>query len=57
MKEVFKVAEFDAEGVLKILEIVAPCLLNEFSSYLDAVDCIKDLPSGTYQVQKVFVKP
>lgn len=51
MKEVFKIAEFDAEGVLKLVT-----KKGEFLTYGDAVKAIEDLPRGTYQVQKVFVK-
>ena len=48
MKEVFKVAEFDKDGNLRLK-------VQEFENYTDAVNFIKELPSGTYQVQKVFV--
>jgi hypothetical protein len=50
MKEVFKIAEFDTQGRLRLT-------VQEFQSYADAVKGIEQLPSGTYQVQKVFVKP
>jgi hypothetical protein len=49
MKEVFKVAEFDTQGKLRLK-------VQEFPSYSDAVKFIETLPNGTYQVQKVFIK-
>jgi hypothetical protein len=49
MKVVFRVAQFDAEGKLTLLP-------TEFQTYPEAEKSIDDLPSGTYQVQKVFVK-
>lgn len=49
MQEVFKIAEFDTQGNLRLKD-------QEFSSYSDAVKAIEELPNGTYQVQKVFVK-
>lgn len=49
MQEVFKIAEFDTQGNLRLK-------VQEFSSYADAVKAIEELPNGTYQVQKVFVK-
>lgn len=50
MKEVFKIAEFNEEGLLKLLK-------KEFSTYSEAVKFIdEELPAGIYQIQKVFVK-
>lgn len=49
MQEVFKIAEFDTQGNLRLK-------VQEFSSYADTVKAIEELPNGTYQVQKVFVK-
>ena len=49
MQEVFRIAEFDSQGNLKLK-------IQEFATYPDAVKAIESLPSGTYQVQKVFVK-
>lgn len=49
MKEVFKIAEFDSQGGLRLKR-------GEFDTYQDAVKAIESYPVGTYQVQKVFVK-
>ncbi len=52
MKTVFRIAEFDKDGKLTLLE-------KEYESYTMAEEAIvvgKDLPLGTYQIQKVFVK-
>ncbi len=49
MEEVFKIAEFDANGNLKLQE-------QEFVTYTDAVKAMDLLPNGTYQIQKVFIK-
>lgn len=49
MQEVFKVAEFDTQGSLRLKT-------QNFESYSDAVDFITGLTDGTYQVQKVFIK-
>ena len=49
MKEVYKIAEFDPQGNLKLK-------MEEFSSYPDAVAALDEQPSGVYQIQKVFVK-
>lgn len=49
MREVFKIAEMDINGNLSLKSF-------EFESYQDAVRAIEQLPTGTYQVQKVFVK-
>jgi len=49
MKEVFKVAEFDTQGNLRLKSA-------EFATYPEAVAAIEKLPTGTYQVQKVFIK-
>ena len=48
MEELFYVAEFCREG-LKLIGY-------GFNSYGEAVASIDDLPDGTYQIQKVFVK-
>ena len=50
MKTVFRIAEFDVAGKLTLLE-------KEFETYPEAEKGIEELPEGTYQVQKVFVKP
>lgn len=47
-KEVFKIAEFDGQGNLRLL-------IKEYSSYEEAKLIILAMPSGTYQIQKVFV--
>ena len=49
MKEVFRIAEFNKDGNLALKP-------QEFLSYSDAMIEIEKLPSGTYQIQKVFVK-
>ncbi len=49
MKEVFKIAEFDSQGKLRLKT-------QEFTFYADAVRAIEQLPSGTYQAQRVFIK-
>jgi hypothetical protein len=49
MQEVFKIAEFDTQGRLRLKN-------QEFSSYAAAHKAIEDLPDGVYQIQKVFVK-
>ncbi len=49
MKVVFRIAAFDAEGKLTLLE-------KEFETYPEAEKGIEELPTGTYQVQKVFFK-
>ncbi|SFB80081.1 hypothetical protein SAMN05421780_101539 [Flexibacter flexilis DSM 6793] len=49
MREVFKVAEFDSQGKLRLL-------MQEYASYNEAVLAIEIMPTGVYQVQKVFVK-
>ena len=48
MKEVFYVAEFYKDG-LKLIG-------GYFDTYGEAVESIDNLPDGTYQIQKVFVK-
>jgi hypothetical protein len=48
-KEVFKIAEFDTQGNLRLKR-------QEFETYPDAMKGIELLPAGTYQIQKVFVK-
>lgn len=49
MKVVFRIANFDNEGKLILLP-------TEFETYPEAEKSIENLPAGTYQVQKVFVK-
>ena len=49
MKEVFKIAEFDSQGNLRLK-------IQEYLSYNDAVAYIDSLPKGIYQIQKVFIK-
>lgn len=49
MKVVFRIAAFDAEGKLTLLE-------KEYETYPEAEKGIEELPTGTYQVQKVFFK-
>jgi len=49
MKIVFRIAEFDENGKLTLL-------VKEFGTYPEAEKGIEELPAGTYQVQKVFVK-
>ena len=49
MKVVFRIAAFDVEGKLTLLE-------KEFETYPEAEKSIEELPAGTYQVQKVFFK-
>jgi hypothetical protein len=48
MKEVFYVAGFYVDG----LQLIG----KGFDSYKEAFYSIDDLPNGTYQIQKVFVK-
>lgn len=45
---VFKVASFE-NGQIHLLE-------GDYQNYPDAEKSIDDLPNGTYQVQKVFIK-
>lgn len=49
MKEVFKIAEFNLQGELRLKT-------GDYETYQEAVNRINELPEGTYQVQKVFVK-
>ena len=49
MKVVFRIAEFDESGKLTLLA-------KEFVTYPEAEKGIDELPAGTYQVQKVFIK-
>ncbi len=52
MRTVFKIASFDTEGKLTLLPN------EEHETYAAAEDqIVNHLPAGTYQVQKVFIKP
>ena len=48
MKEIFKIAEFDRNGNLRLK-------VYEFDTYEEALSVLKSLPTGTYQIQKVFI--
>lgn len=49
MKEVFKIAEFNQDGTIKLLE-------GDYGDYEGAKIQLQTFPIGYYQIQKVFKK-